>query len=282
MLTDLVTSAKELRSPLVLGYSLLFTAWLLLRDNISKATSSSSLAAGIQDGIESLGGAGELALITFAAAMLGSLVWNVGIARVVAALKRTFHHPDWHLWIQQAQDTVREYEEYRVTTHKGVTARGPSSSDAKHKVPSPLWARHLQTEVDDRVRKASEVDFRITLAISLLPVATALSIEGGGYWWLSWIAPAVIWLDVSIIKHTTAALLLDYEIRDDEQMLHQLQNNLGQYESLPNEQSSEQERAQDHLRNNIAKLERKLKALRAKRSHRSARAFGWIRGATKP
>lgn len=273
MFTELIESARELRSPLVVGYSLLFTVWLTVGERIDRAVAGSPLASRLRDGFHELGSAGKVALVTFAAAMLGGLVWNVVVERVIERLKLVFHHPDWDAWIMQALEQVRRYEEYTVVSHQSANW----NSRDTHRVPSPHYGAFLQAQVDDRMRRSSEVTFRMALAVSSLPAALALAAEGGGYWWFALLVPALVWLDVFLIKHTAASLIRGYEVADLTEQLNQCRRALANAKKNP-EASNQAERARQ-LELEIEQIEARLDQLNQDASRPVHRTALWLRGA---
>lgn len=208
MFAELIESVRELRSPLVIGYGILFTIWLWFAEGLDQALSTSDLGQRLRDGFSDLGSASTLALITFAAGMIGSLVWRLFFEDLIVLLQRLFKHPNWDDLTSRAIRTVKEYEEYSVVT----VAQDEGSSQEMHRVPSPHYGAVLMRKADDREKQASEVVFRMSLAIALLPGAISLWLIGSGWWWLSALAAIVPWLHVSLIKRSTALEVLDFNI----------------------------------------------------------------------
>jgi hypothetical protein len=233
VLTGLLASVRELRNPLTVGYSTLFAVWVLAGDHIEKVARQDELGRRILLALDSMGDGAELALYTFLAAMLGSLLWNALVARLVGWLAKAADHPDWDSLIEEASAAVRRYEEHDVLTYKGFR-KTPSSFDATHTVPSPQHALYLRTRVDERERKAAEMSFRTTLAISLVPVALAVGIDGGGNWWWFTCAVPVVWLDVALLKHTTLRTVRRFELEDLKSRLEKATTQLSQAQANAN------------------------------------------------
>lgn len=219
MVTDVLASARQLRNPLTVGYAALITIWLLFGEPLSEAAKSDELGRRLLNGFASFGGAAELALITFVASIIGSVLWHAGMSRLVQHLSRIDRHPSWPALIDEARSAVKDYEQYSVTTYKGQSGQRPSAFDEKHTVPSPHWGDYLHERVYDRERKAAEMSFRVTLAVSLVPMAIALGIEGGEWWWCALICIPVVWLDVLFLKHKTLRVIRLYELEDAERNL---------------------------------------------------------------
>lgn len=272
--TDLIDSAREIRSPLAIGYSLLFSSWLSLDHTFEQAFGATPLGQRLDNAFEGLGDATSFAIVTFVAAMLGSLVWNLGVERLIAYLQHQLHHPDWGEWIASAQRAVRDYEEYRVTTLKSA----PNNTGAEHKVISPHWGQHLQAEADARARKASEVEFRMTLAIALLPVAITLGVEGGRWWWGGLLLPVLVWIDVSTIKYSTRALLSQYKRTDLLARRDYIERALARVMDDTAEAAAAR-RAE--LIDSQGKVDSELRELHLAESRRASRVFAWLRGTTR-
>ncbi len=288
MLTGLLASARELRFPLTVGYAALLSSWLLFGEELAQAARRDALGRRLLIALDSLGGTAELGLYTFVAAMLGSVLWNAGVARLVRYLGVRGGHPDWQRMIDEARTAARRYEEYSVTTYKGQSVSGrPSSFDEKHSVPSPQWAAHLQERVQERERKAAEMSFRVTLAVALIPVALALGVEGGGLWWLSVIAIPVVWLDVALMKYTTLRVAHRYELENLQERLRQYESSLASAKAQadsavsPGEDPGELERR----RARVAELGARVEALRGSinriqehASRRTSKFFALLEG----
>lgn len=226
MLSDLLASARELRNPLTVGYSALLTFWLIAGEAVGQAARANSLGRRLVTALDSMGEATKLALLTFVAALIGSLLWSVAVSRLVRFLSMRSGHPDWTAMIEEAREAVRRYEEYDVTTHKGWSSGKPSQFDQRHRVPSPRHSAFLQERVDERQRKAAEMSFRVTLAVSLVPPALSLGIKGGGMWWWSLAVIPILWFDVALMKHTTLGTVHRYELEDTRARLAQAERNL--------------------------------------------------------
>lgn len=214
MLRDLLASARELRNPLTVGYSALLAAWLAVGEAVSRAARSDVLGERLLTAVDSMGEAAKLALATFAAAVVGSLLWNAFVSRLVRSISLRAGHPDWGALIREARLAVQRYEEYDVTTYKAGNGTTPWQSDAKHRVPSAHRGAYLHARVDERERRAAEMSFRVTLAVSLFPVAVCLGAVGGGWWWSSVAVLPVLWFDVAVMKHTTLGTVNRYKLED--------------------------------------------------------------------
>ncbi|MDT0276134.1 hypothetical protein [Blastococcus goldschmidtiae] len=238
--------------------------------------------------VDSIGDAGQLALYTFVAAIVGSVLWNMGIAKLNRALTTLNGHPDWPAFIDQAKQAVRDYEQYKVVTYKGTTAGGRSPFDADHTVPSTRWGAYLHERVDERERKAAEMSFRVTLAVALVPIAIALGVEGGRMWW--WFVAAVpfVWLDVALIKYTTLRTVRRYETEDLQSELESKKTSLGfaekpgRYEHLEEEQRAHYEAQRlkqvEGLRADIDEIEARLQRLNEEAARRLSRLFALLEG----
>lgn len=287
MLTGLLATARELRNPLTVGYSALLVFWLLAGDRLSDAARKDALGRRLIAGLDSLGSATNVALITFAAAMIGSVLWNVGVSRLVRILSARAHHPDWDALIEEAKATVKRFETYQVTTYKAPSGNKPSAFDQRHSVPSPRYAAYLHERVDERERKAAEMSFRVTLAVALVPVAAALGVEGGGCWWWSLSAIPIVWLDVALMKYTTLGDVRRFQLEDLEPRLEQAEKQLeslkaaqlksgsgepaGQADTNWSQQIARQQDAVDDLRATV-------KRLRDDESRRISRLFAFVTG----
>lgn len=288
MFSDLLASARELRNPLMIGYAALFAFWLLAGDKVNEAALADPLGRRLVSALDSAGGASELALSTFAAAMIGSLLWNSGVSRLVRFLSARAGHPDWDAMIEEARGTVRRYEEYDVTTYKGSSGGKPSPTDQRHRVPSPRQAAYLHERVEERERKASEMSFRVTLAIAFVPVAIALGIEGGGLWWWWLGAIPVVWFDVALMKHTTLRTVRRFELEDVQSKLEYAEGLLksakeraaqpvGAGPSGSESEASSRERI-DRLQEKVDALSATVERLRVEESRRLSKVFAFLEG----
>jgi len=288
VLSGLLTSARELRNPLTVGYSLLISFWLVAGEAVDAAARRDPLGRRLLAGLDSIGDGARLALVTFAAAIVGSVLWNFGIARLVRFLSAISRHPDWPKFIDEARNAVRNYEQYKVVTEKGHRGNSPSPFDASHTVPSPRWATYLHERVDERERKAAEMSFRVTLAVALVPVAIALGVEGQGLWWLSIFAIPFVWLDVAMMKYTTLRTVRRYEIEDLQPELELLKARLADAErpspqtvdaQHPGSQAEEQRvKRVERLRAEVEELEVRLKKLSDDETRRVSRLFAFLEG----
>lgn len=224
MFAGLLASARELRFPLTVGYSALLTVWLLFGEPLEAAARNDPLGRRLLAALDSLGSPAELGVITFAAAMIGSVIWNAAVRRLVRFITAKAGHPRWQDLIDEAREAAKSYGEYTVVSTKGQPSGRPASHDERHTVPSTAWTTHLMERVQERERKESEMSFRVTLAISLVPVALAIGIEGGGLWWLGLAVVPIIWLDVALLKHTTLRLVNRYQLEDLQERLRALED----------------------------------------------------------
>ncbi len=288
MLTGLLASARELRNPLTVGFSALFSAWLFFGEQMEVAARSDALGRRLLNALDSLGDTAELALYTFVAAMIGSVLWHGGVARLVRYLGVRGRHPNWQGLIDEARSVVRRYEEYSVVSHKGQAGGRAPAFDERHTVPSPRWGAHLQERVEERERKAAEMSFRVTLAVALVPVALALGVEGGGLWWLSVIAIPVVWLDVALMKYTTLRVVHRYELEDLQERLRYAESYLADAEANVNAADPpEQQRGEavERQRTRVAERRAEVEALRANiermnqhASRRASKLFALLEG----
>lgn len=281
MLTGLLASARELRNPLTVGYAAATTLWLLAGDGIAEAARQDELGRRIIGLLDSMGDAGEFAAYTFVAAMLGSLLWNAAIARLVDWLAVAADHPDWQSLIEDASDEVRRYEEHTVLTYKGQGQK-PSAFDAKHTVPSPQHGAYLRARVEERERKAAEMSFRMTLAISLVPVVLALGIEGGGRWWWATAVVPVVWADVALLKYTTLNTVRRFELEDLQSQLdsakEQLKETNQNASSARGDDLARLERYAEKMEQQIAELEVAVAKRERYQKSNLTRFVSWIVG----
>ena len=284
MLSGLLASARELRNPLTVGYSVLVSLWLVVGEALNAAARQDPLGRRLLGALDAAGDGTQLALLTFTAAIVGSVFWNLAVARLVQFIATTSRHPDWSSFIEEAKDAVRSYEQYRVVTEKGRHGNAPSPFDAEHTVASPRWASYLHERVEERERKAAEMSFRVTLALTLIPIAIALGIEGGGLWWWSILAVPFIWLDVLLMKYTTLRTVRRYELEDLQPKLESAKTALASEERSNREQnqiagqSMEVSKYVKQLRAEIDELEARQQRLIAEESRRMSRIFAFLEG----
>lgn len=282
----LIASARELRNPLTAGYAALVTFWVLAGEEARAAADQDALGRRLLDALNIIGWAGEFGLYTFIAALAGSLLWRVGLARIVNGLAKLNRHPDWSAFIDEAKDAVRRYEEHQVLTYRGQSGGRPSSFDSRHTVPSPRWAAYLHERVEERERTSAEMSWRITLAVVALPLAVAIGLEGGGLWWAVLAVLPLVWLDVALLKHTTLRTVRRYRLEDLrrrlEEVLQQLQydEHVPEYGDMNAAAREEQERCRrDQLETTRAeqrKLEEEIAEVTRMESRRSSRIFALV------
>ncbi|MCA0143427.1 hypothetical protein [Blastococcus sp. LR1] len=288
MLTGLLASARELRNPLTVGYSAVFSCWIVAGEELAASARSDQLGARLLVALDSIGPVAQVALVTFLAAIVGSVLWNAGVARLVRFLAAVSRHPDWPKYIDEAKEAVRAYEQYRVTTYKGSSGGKPSSFDKEHTVPSPRWGEYLHSRVDERERKAAEMSFRVTLAVALVPIAVTLGVEGGGSWWWAIVAVPFVWLDVASMKYTTLRTVRRYELEDLAPKLERARNRLAEMDgSVSPGGASPQSRAEldndrreqaERLRANVNELEARFQQLSKDETRRLSRLFAFLEG----
>jgi hypothetical protein len=231
MFTNLLASARELRFPITIGYATLLALWLLFGEELAAAARQDDLGRRLLAALDSIGSPAVIGIVTFFAAMVGSVLWHGGAQRLVRFISAKSGHPKWSELIDEARKAARQYGEYRVVTYKGPSGDKPAPFDAQHSVPSAAWATHLAERVQERERKAAEMSFRVTLALALIPVALALGIEGSGLWWLSLLAIPVIWLDVALLKYTTLRTVNRFKTEDLQEKLKGREANLASLEA---------------------------------------------------
>jgi hypothetical protein len=281
----LLTSARELRFPLTIGYAVLLTIWVLFGEDLAAAARRDALGQRLLAALDSLGTATVIGIVTFAAGMLGSLLWHVAIARLVRFISVRNGHPNWSQLTEDARQTARLYGEYQVVTYKGTSGGKLSPFDARHTVPSSAWAAHLVERVQERERKADEMTFRMTLALALIPVALAVGVKGGGLWWLSLIAIPAIWLDLAFLKHTTLRTVNRFRVEDLEERLRNLRDSVTTLEARliasVGAASNEADRLREQITTNQADVDRMQAELDAINSHttrRTSKLFAWLEG----
>jgi hypothetical protein len=289
MLTGLLASARELRNPLTVGYSAMLVFWLVAGEEAIDAARNDALGRRIVTGLDSIGAGANLALCTFAAAIIGSLMWNGGVSRFVRFLSFRARHPDWDGMIEEAKQAVQRYEGYNVVTYKGQSGGRPSAFDASHSVPSPHHAIYLHARVDERERKAAEMSFRVTLAVALVPVALALGVEGGGRWWWSLCAIPVVWLDVAFMKHTTLRVVRRFRLEDLQSDLEQAEKRLEWATTAdaerdrsedPDPQAEIRKRELGELKDRVKSLRAEIKRLHDDDARLGSKLFALLEGRT--
>lgn len=283
-----MASTRELRNPLTIGYAALFSFWIVAGDAVNDAALADPLGRRLLAALDSAGSAFELAFYTFAAAMIGSLLWNGGVSRLVRFLAIRAGHPDWNSMIDEARDAVRRYEEYQVTTYKGQPGTNPSPTDLRHLVPSPRQAAHLSGRVEERERKAAEMSFRVTLAVALVPVAIGLGFDGGGLWWWSLSAIPVVWFDVALMKHTTLRTVRRFQLEDAKTNLERAEETLKTLIERAAQQAGSERAGPQHAAVSPARIKQyqeqvdDLKAtverLRAEEARRLSKVFAFLEG----
>lgn len=274
MFANLLESVRRLRFPLTVGYAALLTVWILAGQQLAVAAWNDPLGARFLGALDSLGPAAKVGIITFVAAMLGSVIWHVGFARLVKFIEVRASHPDWQELVDEARNAARTYGEYRVVTVKGRA----SPIDERHNVPSASWESHLVERVQERERKAAEMSFRVTLATALVPVVVALGIQGGGWWWLSFLALPLIWLDVTLLKHTTLRVVNRYKLEDLQEELRTREQWLAQLEDRAKAGDEDATVRLQALRDELGAIRARIAAINAHTNRRATRMFALLEG----
>ncbi|GAA4107383.1 hypothetical protein GCM10022215_00200 [Nocardioides fonticola] len=217
MLTALLSSARELRNPLTVGYATLISLWVLCGPSVQRRVADDELGRRLLIAFDDLGDAGRIAIYTFVASMVGSLMWNSFFQRLTAWISQRAHHPDWDSLIAEARQILKDYEEYEVRTipdDRKVLTRAWGQGGGIHTVPSPQHGAFLMSRVEERERKSAEMSFRVTLATSLLPVSASFGFAGGGWWWAALLSVPLVWADVFTMKYSAEAVATRFKLED--------------------------------------------------------------------
>jgi hypothetical protein len=205
----LIDGARTVRSPLLYGYTALLTLWISLYDQLPDRRELSPTSESLLELYDELGPAGHVALWTFAAYMLGALLESFILDAIVAYLLRFPKGPDWDEFVESARTAVKRYEEYRVqypslqVTENRVAGRhGP-----QHSVPSQQWGQFLWREVQDRERRRAELQFRMSLALAIVPPVVALVLRGGWIWSWGLLPSVVILIDLGRMQDRTRSYM---------------------------------------------------------------------------
>lgn len=182
MFAAFIDTARAVRKPLVVGYSLLLVLWILFGDGAGATLRQDAFGRRIADGLATLGPATEFALVSILAGAIGAAVLRLALDEVVLRIQHAMNHPRWGQYISTARVRVRHYEEQ---TENG----------------SAHWAQFLNGEVERRERQRADSELRTIALLCLVTVALAAAIEGGGRWWaLLLTMPLVVAIDLWAIN----------------------------------------------------------------------------------
>ncbi|HQZ35362.1 MAG TPA: hypothetical protein PK020_13130 [Ilumatobacteraceae bacterium] len=280
MFTGLIEGARAIRIQLVAGYSALLTAYIALHGVISDHGEWTSGPGILVDLYSSFGAAGRAAFWAFSAFMIGSILTNTFFGQLV---ERTAQHPNgpsWPDFIDEAKAAVKEYEEYKVTTHLsgngagGTTLKVVGRSAMSHTVPSPHHAEFLREVVEDRERRHAEVQFRMAVTLGLVAPGIAMTIRAG-WWGLAFLVPTLlVWLDMANLQRKTMEYMCDAreaiaresKSEAEEQLkevLHRLEANGGQLSKVALADLEAERERLDHL---LQDLDQDLEGIQADRT----------------
>lgn len=217
MFIELLDSAREIRSPLAAGYGALAALWIIFGEWVATSVASDPLGMRLTKGFNGLGAATTFALVTFLAAMLGSVIWHLFLKRAVRKLHKILKHPDWKRWIEVAEKAVDRHEAFDVGDFARMIVNSPQSLDiaaGDYLLPSRHHGERLQAEVEDRKRRQSEIEFRTVLAFVGSVVSISLIIEGGVPWLPTLIVPVFVFAEVWMLKNTTKDIVIAYELQE--------------------------------------------------------------------
>jgi hypothetical protein len=127
--------------------------------------------------------------------MIGSLIDNLFLSALVKRIMK--HGPDWDWFVELQRAKLRNYEEYTVTS----TVRQPR--DTSTYVPSVHHGNYLHSELEDRERRRSEVEFRTTVAIVLIFPTAMLVKEGGPLWLLTYVPGILVMFERFLLQGRT-------------------------------------------------------------------------------
>ena len=209
--TSLIEGARAIRIQLVAGYSAVLTGYIVLHGQFADRERWTGGAAILGDLYSSFGAAGRAAFWAFVALILGSVISNLFFNSLVAWAVKYPKAPPWTEFIDEARLAVREYEEYTVVTqsHRDGTsvATAHMRGDVTHIVPSRQHAEFLSEEVEDRERRFAEVQFRMALALGLVPPALVLALRSGAWWLLCLLPSTLIWIDMGRMQDRTRSYM---------------------------------------------------------------------------
>lgn len=199
MFAEFADGARSIRSHLVAGYTTMFTLWIWFGDELPERRDLNEPALSVVDLYHRLSAAGQAALWTFVALLLGAFLCRAFLDRVVEWVLR--NGPNWDEYINAARMAARRYEEhvpYDRSDRPGL-AFGRTGSV----VPSAAWSEHLADEIRDRERKHGETRFRALLAVCLIPPACVLIVRSGfdPFWLAAFLPTLAIFVDLTMIQH---------------------------------------------------------------------------------
>lgn len=225
MFGQLVDSGRAIRLPLLTGYSILFSVWTLVFDDIPSKSQASRFSVSVVELIDGLGSTAKAALITFAALMIGSLVQTVLLDPLMERMLQRVGAPDWKLFVELAHRRTVQYEEHTFTTVPSA-----STSASSTKVPSASEARRLAAEADDRKRLEADAQFRLGASIVLLPPAILVGWLGERWWWLGIVFVIALFAHSVLIHSRTLRLMYLREKKPLTQEAAELERKVAGYE----------------------------------------------------
>jgi hypothetical protein len=126
--------------------------------------------------------------------MIGSLIDNLFLGALVKRIME--RGPDWDWFIEMQRAKLRNYQEYSVS--------GSSKQlNTAYNVPSVHHGMYLHSELEDRERRRSEVEFRTTLGIVLILPTVMLFREGGPFWLLTYLPGVVVIVETFVLQGRT-------------------------------------------------------------------------------
>lgn len=170
MWAALIEGLREIRVPLALGYSWLLAGWIRFADDVPRRSEvePGSLSDSLSRLSEGIGDAGRLAILSFVAVLLGSMVkdlFSLSIAVFAAIAIRNSAR-------DAARFGVRGFPSISRTA--GVMDIGRSLQAEERSRGEPYD--------EGRLRQYGEAELRLFLAVALLPVGAALLFSSDPSW----------------------------------------------------------------------------------------------------
>jgi hypothetical protein len=254
---------------LLTGYTVLFTLIFGLRNCGPSEESLIEPGPSLLKFFRNLEPASRTALWAFAALMIGSLIDNLFLGSLVKRIMG--YGPDWDWFIEMQRARIRNYEEYKITS-----STKPLRDNSAF-VPSTHYGNYLHSELEERERRRSEVEFRTTLAIVLIFPTAMLVNEGGPLWLLTYSPGVVVIIERFLLQGRANSYMknhLSVEI-EDELKSYAARPDRGQHATPATDALNERESKM------VAQAEARLAALEKLKSDLGTRGF-WKRGSKDP
>lgn len=198
MLASLLPGLRDVRTPLAVGYLWLVLVWIWWSEDISGAFRDSEVGDRVRELHDTVGAAGSLAAISFAAYVLGAvavLPADRGLLRTTLGMARGMV-PNLEAWevqdnylvaVEGLKAEILDQAREDGVTPEQLTSLGESLDRAAETLPVQLRPQLLvsnQEMFGEYDRLEAESLFRINLCLPVLAAAITLGVDVSGWFFV--------------------------------------------------------------------------------------------------